>query len=368
MKIIVLKNNLKNALDGISRIISNSSLSLPVLKNIIIKTQDGGFLILATNLETAITKNIAGKIVREGEIMVPAAIFLGIINNLPSERLELEASKNILTIRTDNYEAALQAMPVDEFPIIPKISKSQAIIKGSLIALKSALGKVISAAQISDLRPELSGVLFSLDNSSFKLAATDSFRLAEKTISGAQFKVSAGTKFILPLKTAQEIMRTEEDEDISVYVDGKQVVFETKGTEIFSRLIEGQFPDYEPIIPKELETEIVLGKEELLNALRLANSFSSRNNEVRIIFRQGEKAVGIHSSDSLLGESKYLLPAKVKGEAVEVVFNLKYLVDGIKNIDSADLLLGLQGDSRPAMIKSPEDPSGFYIIMPIKPS
>lgn len=121
MKIIVLKNNLKNALDGISRIISGSSLSLPVLKNIIIKTQGGGFLISATNLETAITKNIAGKIIKEGEIMVPAAIFLGIINNLPSERLELEASKNILTIRTDNYEAALQAMPVDEFPIIPKI-------------------------------------------------------------------------------------------------------------------------------------------------------------------------------------------------------------------------------------------------------
>jgi len=324
--------------------------------------------LISTNLETAITRKVVAKIIDPGEIMVPAAAFSVIINNLVSERLELRIEKQTLTIKTDNYEADLQGMSTDEFPIIPKIKKEKPLIQGNLPSLREALGRIVAAAQISELRPELSGILFTLDAGALKLTATDSFRLAERTILGSQIKLSGPAKFIVPLKTIQEVARLEDDETVDIYVDAKQAVFETKSSEIFSRLIDGQFPDYEPIIPKMLETELILNKDEFINALKLANPFSSRNNEVKIVFLRGEKAVRIHSADSLLGKSDYLLPAKTKGEAVEVTFNLRYLSDGLKSVSSTDLLFGLQGDSRPALIKSPTDSAGFYIIMPIKPA
>jgi len=368
MKIIVLKNNFKEGLDSVSRAIGEKS-NLPILKNVLIDSENGKIKISSTNLEIAIVKEISGKIIEPGKTTIPFETLFSIINNIPSERINIEVKKTSLFLKTDNYEATIQGINPEEFPIIPKIKQENNFfeIQGSI--LKEGINKIINACQFSELRPELSGVLVNIENNLIKITATDSFRLAEKTIFPAQFKNQFNNKIkiIIPLKTIQEVIKNlGESSTAKIFIDDTQILFKSETVEIISRLIEGQFPDYEQIIPKEIETEIILNREELINALKLVSTFSSRNNEVIIRTQEDKKTIEVYSSDSALGENKYLIPTKIKGESVEVVFNWRYLLDGLKNINFSDIVCGLQGDTKPAIIKSSNDTSYFYILMPIK--
>jgi len=370
MKVIVLRNNLKEALDALSRII-NEGATLAVLKYILIKTDTNKISFFSTNLEVAIVKEIPGKVIESGEVVLPFGVLYSIVNNIQNERIDLESQKTNLTLKTDNYEAVIQGIASHEFPIVPKIKDEKHFLEIQSPLLKEAINKVINASQISELRPELSGVLINIEPAALRLAATDSFRLAEKTVPSSQVKntFQSGVKAIIPLKTAQEASRNLGNDSMTkVFIDEAQVLFKTEGLEIVSRLIDGQFPDYEPIIPKELETEIILDRNELVSALKLTSSFSSRNSEVVIKLKEGKKVLEIYSADNALGENKYLIPVKAKGEEVSVSFNWKFLLDGLKNISSETIVLGLQGDSRPAIVKSPNDASYFYVLMPIKNS
>ncbi|MCL4406345.1 MAG: DNA polymerase III subunit beta [Patescibacteria group bacterium] len=368
MKIIVLRNNLKNALDAVSRTIEDN-LNLPILKNIFIRADQSKITIASTNLEAAITKIVPGKITEQGEVTVPFNLLNSLINNLQSERIDLEAKKNNLFLKTDNYEATIQGMNPSDFPIIPKITPESGSFNIPAAVLKEGINKIINACQISDLRPEISGILFNFETNVFKLVATDSFRLAEKTIPETQFKSNSlkVKKTIIPLKTIQELVRVLDDEDdVHIFIDDSQALFKTESLEIITRLIDGQFPDYGPIIPKILETEIVIDKQELVNAMKLAGSFTARSGEVIVKVGDDKKIVEVYSADSGLGENKYLISAKINGDPVKASFNWKYLLDGLKNIYTDTVLFGLQGDSRPAIIKAPNDTSYFYILMPIK--
>ncbi|MBZ1348921.1 MAG: DNA polymerase III subunit beta [Candidatus Liptonbacteria bacterium] len=370
MKILILRSHLKSALDAVSRIVGEN-LNLPILKNILIKTDTNKIKISSTNLEIAINKKIPGKIIEEGEISILFSVFHEIVNNLQSERIDLEDKKRNLFFKTDNYEALIQGDNPQDFPIIPNIKKEKEFIEIQGIILKDGINKVINASQFSDLRPELSGVLLTVGPNNIKLTTTDSFRLAEKTFSNQQFKENFNIKpkIIIPLKTIQEVARNlEEESNIKIFIDENQILFKTEDLEIISRLIDGQFPDYEPIIPKELSTEILINRNELISAVKLTSSFSSRNNEVVVKIKEDKKVLEIYSAESNLGENKYLIPAKIKGESVTASFNWKYLMDGLKNINSENILFGLQGDTKPSILKSLSDVSYFYVLMPIRTS
>ena len=198
---------------------------------------------------------------------------------------------------------------------------------------------------------------------------TDSFRLAEAILSGKQVKntFSRGFMITVPLKAAQELLRIVEDkESVRIYTDETQVLFQTESLSMVSRLIEGKFPDYKAIIPKEVESSVTVDREELINGLKLTSSFSGRNSEVTLRTKD-KKTLEILSSDSSIGENRFLLPVKVDGPDTEVIFNWQFLLDGIKGSQSRNIILGLNGEEHPAVIKSPEETGYFYILMPIKP-
>ena len=371
MKVVILKNNLKEGLDAISRVTGDTSTTLPILKNFLIETMDGRLKLSATNLELAITSFISGKVVESGNLTVPLNIFNSIIGNLQSERINLEKEGDALVVKTDNYQAKIQGVKKEEFPIIPDLSNGQLSIEFPVAVLKEAFLSITSAAQISDARPELSGVLFDFQTNLLKLAATDSFRLAEKTIYDNQFRADASKNFkaIIPLKTISEVIRIfkgGDDKKIKIYFDPNQVLFKTENLEIISRLISGEFPDYQPIIPKSIETEAVINKDELANALKLTGAFTDRLNEVKIFIKEKAKSVEVFSSNQNLGENRYLIPAKIKGSPLTIVFNWRFLLDGIKGLSAENVVLGFSADNKPALIKSPDDASYFYILMPIK--
>ncbi len=371
MKIIILKNNLKVGLEAISRVVGeNTNTTLPILKNFLIETIDNKIKLSATNLELAITSFIPGKVVEKGGLTIPFNIFNSIINNLQTERINLEVKDNNLIIKTDNYQAKIQGTKKEEFPIIPQINKNKLFFKIPISLFKKSLLSLAPAAQISEIRPELNGILFNFQLNFLKLVATDSFRLAEKNITNNQFEsdLKQGFKVIIPLKTTQEIIRIfkEDENKLDVYFDQNQVFLKTENLEIISRLINGEFPDYQAIIPQSFETEIILKKEEVINALKLTGSFTDKLNEIKIIIKEKAKNIEIQSSNQTIGENQYLIPAKIKGQPLEIVFNWRFLLEGIKTLDSEDVFIGLNGDNKPALIKSPADISYFYILMPIK--
>lgn len=369
MKIIILKSNLKNGLSSVERAVTESN-KLPILKNVLLKTTDGRIKLSTTNLELGINRLISGKIIENGSITVPFNTFYSIVNNSDNERINLEVKNNTLIFKTDNYEAKIQGVGEDEFPIIPKIEKENQYLEISSVVLKDALSKVISAAQFSEVRPEISGVLFDFQITSFKLVATDSFRLAEKTLYDNNYKnnFNRGFKAIIPLKTIQEVIRIfNNDQNVKIHIDPTQVLFKSEDLELISRLIDGEYPDYEQIIPKEVEVEITTDQEYLVNALKLVSNFSGRINDVKIKIKKDRNNLEIYSANQYLGENNYLVPAKIKGEGFEeVAFNWRFLLDGLKAVNSKNLIFGLTNESKPAILKSPDDSSYFYILMPIK--
>ena len=203
-----------------------------------------------------------------------------------------------------------------------------------------------------------------------KLVATDSFRLAEKNIYNNQFNsnFNRGFKIIIPIKTVQEVIRIfSNEEPINIYIDPNQISFKNDNLELISRLIDGEYPDYEQIIPKNEDVEIVINKNHFINSLKLVSNFSSKINDIKLKLGEGKKNLEVYSANQYLGENNYFIPIKLKGKDFgEVKFNWRYLLDGLKNIDSENVIFNINGDIKPAVLKSTEDTSYFYILMPIK--
>jgi DNA polymerase III subunit beta len=369
MKLIVLSSKLKEGLTTIERAVRDGG-SLPVLKNVFLRTEKNKIQISATDLELGITRFVFGKIIEEGVVSVPFQTIYKIITNSDSERINLESEKNNLLVQTDNYKAAIQGVNPEEFPIIPKIKNEKNHLEINTSILKGALIKIIPAAQASEIRPEIAGVLFDHQLTVTKLVATDTFRLTEKTLSSKQFKgnFNQGFKIIIPIKTIQEIIRIfPDDETVRIFADDNQVLFQAENIELISRIIDGNYPDYEAIIPKNIDSEAQIGRVQFINALKLVSSFSGKISEVKIRLLENKKTLEVYSANQDLGENRYLIPIKLKGKPFkEVSFNWRYLLDGLKTLEAENIIFGINGDAKPSILKSSEDQSHFYIVMPIK--
>jgi DNA polymerase-3 subunit beta len=259
-------------------------------------------------------------------------------------------------------------MSPEDFPITPKIKNAEGYIEIKSVFLKEAIQQVTVASQYSDLRPELNSVLFNFSLESLVLASTDGFRLAERSILSNLFviKKKEPLKMLIPLRTALEVARImRDDEVVRIYQDENQVLFKTDQTELISRLVEGAFPDYSAIVPHEFAAEIVVNRDEFLNAIKLAGVFGQKNSEVKIKIHHNKKAIEISSADQALGENNNVLPAKIKGDIPEVFFNWRYLSDPMKGVKAEEVFLGLQEDAGPALIRSVNDQSYFYVLKPI---
>ncbi|MDP3948627.1 MAG: DNA polymerase III subunit beta [bacterium] len=367
MKIVVIKNNLKDGLSTIGRI-AGENPQLPILKNVLLETLENKIVLTATNLEIAIKFAVSGKVIENGSAAVPVGILSNIISSIPSERLNVESKKGVVEIKTDNYQAMVNSSPSDEFPLIPKIKNNENYLELESGALKEAISQVAAASQFSELRPELNCVFMEYSVDNLRMAATDSSRLAEKNLSGSQFSstIPEPFNFLLPIPSSQELSRILSDEGkVRIYRDENQVLFKTEQWELFSRLLEGAFPDYKQIIPKKYGAEITVSREEFINSLKLSGIFSVKSNEIKIKILENKKALEISSSDQSVGENSYLLPARIEGSAKEICFNWKYLSDGLRAAKSEEIFFGVNDDNKPSIIKSPKDASYFYIVMPI---
>lgn len=365
MKIIVLKENFKRGLSAVERNVGTGTV-LPVLKNVLIKTEKGKIKICATNLEVGSTAWVSGKIVDEGGITVPSIILRAVLDNIDSVKLEIESDDNKLFLKGEKSENVIQGIKDSDFPIIPPI-QSENFLEIKAADLKKSLNQAISGSSGNARRPELNSVLFWLKNKKLKLVSTDAFRLAEKTIKPENFKTNLEEiRVSVPFKTIQEVLRmTDDGGKIKIYFENHQISFIGEEWEIISRLITGEFPDHESIIPENSQTSVFCEKNDLISAVKLASVFSGKMNDIRIEAEAGNK-IKISGRENSIGENHSEINAEISGENQNLVLNSHYFLDGLKVFEDDEINIGLNGEIKAVILKSIKDESFLYIMMPIK--
>lgn len=312
-----------------------------------------------------IEQQISGKIQKIGTLTIPAKPLTQLLQSLRDETITLEGKQHHLTIHTPSTTVTLLGLNPGDFPSLPTITPEYAFTIPST-KLISALQRVTPAAATSELKPELAGVFIRAAPGSIVIAATDSFRLAEQTITdGATVRESG--ECIIPARVARELIRTlpaDGDDEIQVSVGEHQVVCAWGETRILSRLIDGAYPPYRNIIPSSYESTLLVNREDLLKKIRLAAVFSSRLNDVTITFSPTEFKVSTANAET--GSTTAHLATKGRGASGTVVFNYRYLVDGLEAAGGENVLMSLNGVSGPTLIQNPTDNSFLYLLMPIR--
>ena len=372
MKIEILKENLKSGLNIVEKAVGKN-LSLPILDNVLIKIEDGFLSLTSTDLEAIIKLWILSKVIQKGTLVILAKFLSSFISYLPSEKIIIEARGQNLHIESKNFKTQIQGYNPEEFPIMPEFN----ILENLEIDNKKfceGISQVINIISSSQIKPETSGIYFNFSKKNIIIASTDSFRLAEKTIplvNSTQKEYS----FILPAKPAREIINILGNLEgvLKIYFSETQVLFEFPMKEIkhpqiqiTSRLIEGQYPNYQDIIPQYFKTSITLKKDEFLNQIKTASLFSNKNNEVKIIVYPSKKEVEIFGQNPNIGESKSSFSAKIDGDPIEVSFNYKFLIDGLLNIKSSEVTFNISKEDGPSILKPVGDSGYLYVVMPIK--
>jgi DNA polymerase-3 subunit beta len=372
MKLIILKEKLKEAIKTVERV-SQKSLSLPVLQNTLLKTEKNFLKLSTTNLESSITWQGLAKVEREGQVCVPTRFLSSFINFLPDKPINIEVRDFVLNISCENYEIKINGLNPEEFPIIPQIKESE-IININNYEFCQSLSQILNIPSTSTSRPEISGIFFLFEKNLIKMVATDSFRLAEKKLF-LKSNISKEYSLILPQSAAKEIFGVfgEKEGDIKIYLSPNQVLFEHTSNEVgdskiqfTSRLIEGEYPNYEEIIPKKYEIEMQVPKKEFLNQIKTASLFSGKINEVKIKVNSKNGKVEILSKSPDLGEYKSFIKTKVKGRDIVIAFNHRFLIDGVSEINSEELSFNLTNEEGPSALRALGSNDYLYILMPIK--
>jgi len=365
MELTVTQENLARALGGVGRVAS-SKAGLPILSNILLRTDGTRLLVAATNLEIASVHHIGSKVVTPGAITVPARLINEFISSLPSGSVELKVIDNKLSIASGRYSSVINGIVADEFPELPTIDENNTLLyKIGAADFKQAVSQTIITAGSDTTRPVLTGVFWHVVDGAIHLAATDGYRLAERNLMAAEGDLAA----IIPASTLQEVLRTLSDDtdEIEMLFDETQVRFRMSGVEITSRLIDGKYPDYRQLIPASSETMVTINTTEFTRITKIAGLFArASGGSITLTADSASGTLSIHSVASELGENTSTAEAKVEGDG-QVTLNSRYLSDALSVVGADTVVFRFSGKLA-ACVLTPVDKKADYthIIMPLK--
>lgn len=362
MKLQVTQENLAKALNTVARV-ANTRGTLPVLANVLLKTVGNRLSIAGTNLDIAITHYIGSKVAEEGAITVPARLMQDFVSSLPSGVIDIELSENRLHISTEKYESTINGISAEDFPVMPDISKGTSwSLPGKI--LKSGLQQIIIAASNDEARPVLTGVYLHSHDGKLYGVATDSYRLAEKALMPIKKEVD----LLVPATAMQDLLRilTDNEEEVQVVHDEQQMVFKVGDVELVTRLIEGNYPDYRKLIPKDFAVTANLKRNELASVTKVSSLFARESaGSITINVDEKDQQLSIRSVASQLGENTASANAKITGSGV-ITLNSRYLLDALNVINGETINLSFNGKLEPAILRTPEDDDYLHVIMPLK--
>ncbi|PIZ62409.1 DNA polymerase III subunit beta [Candidatus Saccharibacteria bacterium CG_4_10_14_0_2_um_filter_52_9] len=362
MKLQVTQENLNKALGSVARV-ANSRGTLPILANVLIKTSNNRLSIAATNLDIAITHYIGAKVSQEGSITVPARLMQDFVSSLPEGIIELDLQETKLHVTTDQYKSVVNGIVADDFPVMPAISGGKSWkVGGSLF--KKALQQVVFAASSDETRPVLTGVLLQTLAGKLYMAATDSYRLAEKQLGANKEEVL----LLIPASALHDLLRIlgDADDEVTITHDDQQVLFQVGDAELVARLVDGKYPDYKKLIPENFATKATLQRADLINVTKVSSLFARESaGSVTIEVDEAAKQLSIRSVASQLGENTATAPAKVKGSG-SITLNARYLLDALGALSGDEVMFGFNGKLEPTLLNDPAQPDYQHIIMPLK--
>lgn len=361
MNIEILQEQLVAGISTALRAISPRA-QLPVLSHVLIEADSKGITLSATDLEIGIRLRVPAKVVEPGLIAAPAKMLFEFLSSIAPGKVELTLKEATLAVKSGSYSATFATMPSSEFPQLPGFSGDVGEVETS--DLEGAVERVVYAAARDGLRPVLTGVLLEFGRQ-LGLVCTDGFRLA---IAKAGFKKSTEQgPLLVSARTMGEVVKIIRDEPIKIgYLEGsKQLLFAGKDILLVSQLIDGNFPDYAKIMPKDFETQLSVAKDELLQAVKAAHIFA-RDNSNMMKWVVGDGKIVVTSSSPERGECVIEVPANISsGSGGSVVFNAKFVLDYLGIVKGANIAFGMSGNLAPGMFWEDKGEAGKYVVMPI---
>jgi DNA polymerase III subunit beta len=364
MKFECTTEKLKEAIQKVEKITQRNS-TLPILSCVLLEATKNTLVVKSTNLDLGIEFSIPIKTETEGFVAVPANVFSQfLVNTINEKSIKIYLKEGSLYLETEKSKTNIKTFSIDDFPIIPRVEDGKEFdidVRDFVKGLKS----VWYSASISSIKPELSSVYVYEDSQEIIFVATDSFRLAEKRVKCK--KVVDMTAILIPNKNIGEIIRVLDGitEDITMTVSSNQIVFTSPSLYLTSRVVDGNFPDYKQIIPKEFTTNVVVLKADLINSLKSTNVFLDSFNQVRFLIEPKSKKIELSAKNGDVGQNVVSFGAVLEGQDVSVGFNYKYLSDCFQSIDSDSVSLDFCGPNRPLVIKGISDNSFLYLVMPM---
>lgn len=363
MKIEVLQEQLLVGLTVVGRAVATRA-QLPVLSHILIEAKSEGLVLSATDLELGIKVKVPAKVIEHGIVAVPAKMFGEFLSSLNPGKVELKLEKDSLVLSAPGYSGKFQTINAEEFPAIAEVIKETEICVLEAPTLYPAVMRVVFASAKDSLRPVLTGVLFEFFKKKIRLVATDGFRLAVEELN-VEVK-SDQTTLLVPSRVVMEVIRLASEGVVTVghLPATNQIYFKVGETLVVSQLLAGNFPDYAKILPKEFTTEIMVNKDELLQAIKATHIFA-RDNSNMVKWQVDDGKLVLLASSPERGECRVEVPVTLKGEGLEIIFNAKYVLDYLSITEGETLLVGMGNKLSPGMIRDTSRESGQYVVMPI---
>ncbi len=366
MQFSCLQENLNKGLSIVNRFVSPRP-QLPVLGNILLSAKGGKLQLKATNLESGITFEVGAKVEKEGEITIPAKTLVEFIGQLPADKIDFSLEENNLKIKCQKFQASLSGLPATEFPPLPSpVGKPTLSFKTE--DLSSPVSRVAFAAAQDESRPVLAGVKIFGGEKGLTLAATDGFRLSVSKLAGVHS--TTPIDFILPARTLFEVIRIlneekEKELNLEITKETNQVIFSLPKINIVCRLLEGQFPNFEKIIPQNLTTKAVVVREEFLSAIKTASVFAREAaNVIKFQIINGKFLISANAPQ--VGDNLTEVEAKTEGEEGEIAFNARFLQEFLNVVSGEEVSFEMTGPLAPGVFRVKGEESFLHVIMPVR--
>lgn len=364
MKIEILQEELVKVLAKVARVIAVRP-QLAVLANVLVEVLRDGIKLSATDLELGVAIKVRAKTEGEGSITVPAKTLLEFVSSLNPGKVTIALDRETLSVEAGKYRGKFQTIPAEEFPKLPEFDGSQIVAKLGIKELAQAVETVAYAAAKDSLRPVLTGILIEVEKKKVKLVATDGFRLATKEVK-ADTQVEQKTTLLIPVRTMMEVAKMSEEGEVTIAYAKKtnQVLFQIDEAKIVTQLIDGNFPDYARIVPKEFGSEVTINREELLAAVKTAHIFA-RDNSNMMRWKLEESMLTVRAETPERGETEVTLEVETEGEGGEVVFNAKFVMDCLTASNSEQIKFAMKGKLDPCAFLEEGNKDFLYVVMPI---
>ncbi len=366
MHIECRRESLVQTLTHLGRLVGKN-LTLPLLATILFEAEKDNLTLRATNLDVGAEVTIPVKVLTPGRLAVPVVLLNNFLNSVTGvDKITLEAKGGNLSITTGRHRTTLKCLSADDFPTLPRGEADQSVhISGPLFSL--GIKAVGYAASPSEMKPEIASVYVYSDVGDIVFVATDSFRLAEKRLPFHQKSGEEFSKMLLPVKNALLLanLLEEKEETLLFGATKNQLTIASETLYASSRIIEGVFPDYQQIMPKKKTTEAVVLKEDFLGAMKIASLFAEKFFQVRLVVDPTAKKLTVHAEGEATGVHESDLDATLEGEALEMSFNARYILDAFSSLKEDSLTLSFGGKGRPMVIRGVGDNSFTYLAMPL---